>query len=52
MMDGPADKSYGIHVAKDRRIAFQSTRTSSRYPAYAENGDNGHHTVPAEVEEN
>lgn len=51
MMDGPADKSYGIHVAKIAGLPSNLLERAADILHTLENGDNGHHTVPAEVEE-
>ncbi|AYA33383.1 DNA mismatch repair protein MutS [Enterococcus faecium] len=51
MMDGPADKSYGIHVAKIAGLPANLLERAADILHTLENGDNGHHTVPAEIEE-
>ncbi len=51
MMDGPADKSYGIHVAKIAGLPANLLERAADILHTLENGDNGHHTVPAEIRE-
>ncbi len=51
MMDGPADRSYGIHVAKIAGLPANLLERAADILHTLENGDNGHHTVPAEIGE-
>ena len=50
-MDGPADRSYGIHVAKIAGLPANLLERAADILHTLENGDNGHHTVPAEMGE-
>ena len=45
MMDGPADKSYGIHVAKIAGLPSNFISKSCRYFAYIRNRGGCHHSV-------
>ena len=51
MMDGPADKSYGIHVAKIAGLPAKLLERAAKILETLEAGDTLHHSVAVEVEE-
>ena len=50
MMDGPADKSYGIHVAKIAGLPPKLLERAAKILETLEAGDTIHHSVAVEVE--
>lgn len=50
MMDGPADKSYGIHVAKIAGLPPKLLERAAKILETLEAGDTIHHSVAVEIE--
>ncbi|MDA3974188.1 DNA mismatch repair protein MutS [Enterococcus thailandicus] len=48
MMEGPADKSYGIHVAKIAGLPIDLLKRASTILATLESGEEKHHQIPVE----
>lgn len=48
MMEGPADKSYGIHVAKIAGLPTDLLKRASTILATLESGEEKHHQIPVE----
>ena len=49
MMDGPADKSYGIHVAKIAGLPDELLSRASAILAFLESGETTHHVSALEA---